>query len=153
MTKPLHGQFLRQTQQTADSKSWAWLTTGGLKKETEGFLMAAQDQALRTNAIKVKIDKQEGEATCRMCKNREETVTHIISGCCKLVQLGEGIQEEARQSRRRCHIWSLCETYHIKRSEQWYQHTTEPVIETENVKILWDMNIQTDHVNTDDQAS
>ena len=46
MTKPLHGQFLRQTQQIADSKSWAWLTTGGLKKETEGLLMAAQDQAL-----------------------------------------------------------------------------------------------------------
>jgi len=46
MTKPLHGQFLRQTQQIADSKSWAWLTTGELKKETEGFLMATQDQAL-----------------------------------------------------------------------------------------------------------
>jgi len=61
----LHEQFLRQTQQIADSKSWAWLTTGGLKKESEGFLMAAQDQALRTNAIKVKIDKEEGEAMCR----------------------------------------------------------------------------------------
>jgi len=79
MTKPLHGQFLRQTQQIADSNSWAWLTTDGLKKETEALLMAAQDQALRTNAIKVKIDKQEGEAICRMCKNREETVTHITS--------------------------------------------------------------------------
>ena len=68
MTKPLRGQFLRQTHQIADSKSWAWLTTGGLKKETEGFVMAAQDQALRTNTTKVKIDKQEGEAMCRTCK-------------------------------------------------------------------------------------
>jgi len=76
MTKPLHGQFLRQTQQIADVKSWAWLTTGELKKETEGFLMAAQDQALRTNAIKVKIDKQEGEAMCRMSKNRRDSHTH-----------------------------------------------------------------------------
>ena len=49
--------------------------------------MAAQDQALQTNAIKVKIDKQEGEAMCSMCKNREETVTHIISDCSKLAQL------------------------------------------------------------------
>jgi len=32
MTKPLHRQFLRQTQQIADSKSWAWLTTDRLKR-------------------------------------------------------------------------------------------------------------------------
>jgi len=49
--------------------------------------MAAQDQALRTNAIKVKIDKHEGKATSRMCKNREEAVTLIIRKCSKLAQL------------------------------------------------------------------
>jgi len=49
--------------------------------------MAAQDQALRTNAIKVNIDKQVCEATCRMCMNREETVTHIISEYSKLAQM------------------------------------------------------------------
>jgi len=31
--------------------------------------------------------KDELEAMCRMCKNREETVTHIISECSKLAQL------------------------------------------------------------------
>jgi len=76
MTKS-HGQFLRQTQQITDSKSWAWQTTGVLKKEILGFLRAGEDQALRTSTIKAKIDKQEDEAMCRMCKNREETVTHI----------------------------------------------------------------------------
>jgi len=85
-TKPLCGHFLSQTQQTADSTSWAWLTRGGLKKETKGFLMTAQDHALRTNTIKVKTDKQEGKATCRKSKNIEETVTHIISECSKLIQ-------------------------------------------------------------------
>ena len=35
LTKPLHAQFLRQTQEIAYLKTWAWLTTGGLKKETE----------------------------------------------------------------------------------------------------------------------
>jgi len=35
---------------------------------------------------------------------------------------------------------------YIKRSEQLYQHTAEPVIETQSVKFLWDMNIQKDHV-------
>jgi len=135
MTKPLCGQFLRQTQQIADSKSWPWITAGGLKKETEGLLMAAQDQALPTNAIKVKIDKEEGETMCRMCKNREETVKHIISECSKLAQLEyKRIHDKVAGAVH----WSLCETYHIKHSELWYQHAAELVIETESVKILWD---------------
>jgi len=29
-------------QQIADLKSWAWLRSGALNKETKGFLMAAQ---------------------------------------------------------------------------------------------------------------
>ena len=35
-----------------------------LKKETEGMIMAAQDQALRTNSIKRIIDKQNVSAKC-----------------------------------------------------------------------------------------
>jgi len=49
--------------------------------------MAAEGQALQTNTIKVKTDKQKGEAMCSMCKNREETVTCIISECSKVAQL------------------------------------------------------------------
>jgi len=94
--------------------------------------MAAQDEALRTNAIKVKIDKQEGEAKCRMCKNREETVAHIISKCSKLVQLE--YKKRHDKVTGAVHL-SLCETYHIKCSEQWYQHTAESVIKTQSVKI------------------
>jgi len=58
-----------------------------LKKETEGILTAAQDQALRTSVIKVKIDKQKGDVRCRTCKDREETVVHLTSECSKLEQL------------------------------------------------------------------
>ena len=39
--------------------SWDWLKGGILKKETEGLLTAAQDQALQTNYIKKKIDRQD----------------------------------------------------------------------------------------------
>ena len=42
--------------------------------------------------------------------------------------------------------WSLCNKYNVQCSQQWYQHTAESVIHEENVKILWDVNIQTDHV-------
>ena len=45
--KPMHGQFLRHTKDLSSNDTWQWLQRGELKKETEGMIMAAQDQALR----------------------------------------------------------------------------------------------------------
>ena len=56
-SKPLHSQYLKDIKDKTDNGiTWSWLKNGELKKETKGFLIAAQDQALRTNAIKTKID-------------------------------------------------------------------------------------------------
>ena len=55
---------------------------GTLKKETEGMLMAAQDQALRTNYITKIVDKQDVSS----CGEREETITRIVAECSKLAQ-------------------------------------------------------------------
>ena len=71
MDKPLHGQFFKNTEEVRDKTSWQWLKRGRLKKETEGLIMAAQDdQALRTNNIKYRIHKQTISAACRMCGER-----------------------------------------------------------------------------------
>ena len=64
-SKSLHGQYLKDIKNKTDNDfTWSWLKNGELKKETEGFLIVAQDQALRTNAIKVKIDKVTGDSKC-----------------------------------------------------------------------------------------
>ena len=55
--------------------SWTWLKKGEFKKQTEGLLTAAQEQALRTNAIKVKIDKQAVSSQYKWCKSAEESVS------------------------------------------------------------------------------
>jgi len=81
---------------------------GSLKKETEGFPTAVQDQALRTNAIKVKIDKQEGDVRCRMCKDSEEAVAHLTSDCISLAQLE---YKETHDKVAGTVHWSLCEKY------------------------------------------
>ena len=60
--------------------SGKWIRNGFLKKETEGMLFAAQEQALTTNSIKEKIDKQAVSAKCRLCGTKEETVMHLFSG-------------------------------------------------------------------------
>ena len=57
-----------------------------LQRETEALITAAQDQAIRTNYIKATIGKSQIDAKCRMCRDENETVSHIVSGCSKLAQ-------------------------------------------------------------------
>ena len=40
--------------------------------------------------------------------------------------------------------WAFCGKYGFDRSEQWWQHKVETVLENETSKILWDFNIYTD---------
>ena len=65
--KPLHGHFVRETEDQSNEETWSWLKQGSLKRETEALIIAAQDQALRTNNIKATIDKSQIDAKCRMC--------------------------------------------------------------------------------------
>jgi hypothetical protein len=86
-SKALHGQYLKDIEGKVDSDNiWNWLTNGELKKETEGFLLAAQDQALRTNTIKAHIDGTSDDSKCRLCKEKEETIDHLVSACSKIAQ-------------------------------------------------------------------
>ena len=52
--------------------------------KTEATICAAQEQALRTNYTKNKIDKTSGNPLRRMCSEGGETVQHIICECKKL---------------------------------------------------------------------
>ena len=49
--KVLHGEFVQQTSDVAGEESWSCPRNGFLKKETEGLILAAQEQALRTNSL------------------------------------------------------------------------------------------------------
>ena len=81
--KQLRGQFKRETEDLS-GVSWDWIRTGELKKETEGIIFAAQDQALRTKAVKARIENQNVSSKCRMCGSHDETVQHILCSCPKL---------------------------------------------------------------------
>ena len=50
-----------------EGASWSWLRRGFLRKETEGFLVAAQSQALGVNAMKAKIIKSQDNSLCSLC--------------------------------------------------------------------------------------
>ena len=49
--KPLHGQFIKATEEVRSKRSWDWLKKVYLKKETESTIVAAQDQALCTRNL------------------------------------------------------------------------------------------------------
>ena len=43
------------------------------------MLCAAQEQAIRTNYVKHKIDKTAQSPLCRMCDKKSETISHIVN--------------------------------------------------------------------------
>ena len=42
--------------------------------------------------------------------------------------------------------WKLCENYYLEKKDKCYEHAPDSVSENDEVKLLWDMNIQCDHV-------
>ena len=81
----LHGQFERDTDDKKSKKSWHWLRNGNLKRETESFLPAAQEQALDTNSVR-KIYHKDVSNKYRLCGTHVENVLRIVSGCSILAQ-------------------------------------------------------------------
>ena len=62
----LHGQCVRQTKKVRNQDRWQWLRNGTLKRETEDLVSAAQEQVIRTNVIKEKINKSQEQTKCRI---------------------------------------------------------------------------------------
>ena len=57
---------MRQTKEVRSDHCWAWLQNGDMKRETESLVVAAQNQSIRTNLVKAKIDKSQGGSLCRV---------------------------------------------------------------------------------------
>ena len=79
--KQLYGRFKRLTRE-----KWMWLRKGNPKKEEESLLIEAQNDNIRTNHIKARIDKMSLNSKHRFCGGREENINQIISQCSKLEQ-------------------------------------------------------------------
>ena len=85
-SKPMHVQFIRHTKDLSSTDTWQWFQRGELKKETEGMIMAAQDQALRTRYIQRAIDGTNVSLKCRKCNQKDETINHITCECPALAE-------------------------------------------------------------------
>ena len=141
--KQLYGHFKRLINTISHQKTWTWLRKGNLKRETESPLIAAQDNPIRNNHIKARIDKTQQNRKCRRCSDRDETINHIISECSKLALkeyktrpdwVGEVIH------------WEMCKKFKFDHSNKWCMHNPAPLLEDNTHKLLWDFDIQADHL-------
>ena len=81
-SKLLHGQYPLGSQQ-ADAdlhETHQWLRSAGLKVETEGFIIAAQDQRLFKKIFLANILHDVADPGCRFCNINTETIDHLIAG-------------------------------------------------------------------------
>ena len=104
--------------------------------------MAAQEQAIRTNAIKAKIDKTQADSKCRLCGKVDETVRHIV---CEYPMLAQREYKRRHDWVGRKIHWEVCRKIGFDANEKCYKHEPEKVVENDSWKI-WDFTIQTDHV-------
>ena len=141
--KTIYGRFKRLINNISHDKTWTWQGKGKFKRETESLLIAAQDNAVRTNHIKARIYKTQQNRKCRLCGDRDETINHIISECSKLAQR----EYKARHDWLGKVIhWEMCKKFKFDHTNKWYMHNPAPVLENDTYTLLWDFNIQTDHL-------
>jgi hypothetical protein len=103
--------------------------------------VAAQDQAISTNYFKNRILKVKIESKCRLCKQNEETIDHLTSGCpilAKNVYL-------MRHNKVCTHLhYSICKALGIETTDTRYTHEPKPVYEEGDVTLLWNQAVHTD---------
>lgn len=118
--KALHGQYPKIAAASNESETYRWIKNSYMRKETEGLITAAQDQALLTRWRKVNVGKRSG-TKYRMCNDKDESIFHILSEC------------EYRKRRDRVTQIVHLNLYHIQK--KWFDFA-EKVTENEEAKLL-----------------
>lgn len=144
--KELHGRHpnTMQDNNIDKLKSYTWLTKGELQPETEGFIIAIQDQVIQTkNYLKYIVkDPNTQSDKCRKCNIQPETIQHITNGC----QILAGTQYTERHNivAKIIHQSLAKINKLIEKETPYYKYNPETVLEDNSTKILWDKTLHTD---------
>ena len=136
-------KFFQKVSDVADERSWQWLNGGYLTKATEGFILAAQEQALRIKLVRATIDGEaDVDPICRVCGQWRETVMHLVGGCGELAKKQYVKRHDGMG--KRVH-WELCRKYGIECARKWYDHVPSSICSTKDsdVDIYWDRRVET----------
>ena len=105
--------------------------------------MDTKGKPQKRNWISSNSNNTQQNSDCRLYGDWYGTVNHMISKCSKLAQKDYKIR----------HDWvgkviclELCKRWKFDHTAKWYVHNPESVLENETHKILWEFDIQTDHL-------
>ncbi|KAL1446181.1 hypothetical protein WDU94_006595 [Cyamophila willieti] len=142
--KTLHGKYPQLLDETNTHKenSITYLKKGELYPETEGFITAIQDNVIATKNHQKFILKTLTEDKCRLCKEKGETIDHVI-GSCRILANTEYLNRH-NQVAKIIYSKLVIQNKILDHVEPYYKLNPEPVIENEEFKVLWDRQIITD---------
>ena len=76
-------------------------------------------------------------------RKKGKNVKRITSGCEKLIQK---LYERRHDNVAEKVHWDICEENRLEHSEKWYKHAPAGAVENEEIKVLWEINIQCDNL-------
>ena len=101
--------------------------------------MAAQNNALKTNQIKARIDKTQQNSKCWLCVYYhianiwDETINHIISESSKFAQKKYKTRHDWVS---KVIHWEMCSKLKFNHTNKWYIHNPAAVLENDTQKLL-----------------
>ena len=108
-------------------------------RETESLLIAAQNNAIKINHIKARIDKMQQNNKCRLCGDRDKTINHIIGECSKLAQKEYKTRHDWVS---KVIHWKMYKKFKFDHRNKWYLYNPTSVLENDTHKLLWNSDIQ-----------
>lgn len=143
--KELHGRYIHMIEgdHVDTEASLAWMCDSRIFVETEGFMMAIQDQVIPTLTYKKHILKENVKSVkCRICDRTPETIEHILNGCTILAP--------NEYMRRHNNVAKIIHQYICRHYDPsvsiipYYKYKPQNITETQEARIYWDRTIQTD---------
>lgn len=144
--KQLHGKHLHLMEDPNIDKmnSYTWLQRGELHPETEGFIIAVQDQVILTKNYQKYIIKDPSITNdkCRRCQIHPETIDHITAGC----QILAGTEYTLRHNIVAKIIHQeIANNQHLQENKDpYYKYIPSNILDNEEHTLYWDTTIHTD---------
>ncbi len=145
-SKEMHGRLFKELNDDGVDKriSDEWLRTGNLYAETEGFVIAIQDQVVPTrNYRQIILNESEVEDKCRKCSGKGESIQHLLNGCPSLA----ATEYKARHDAAGKILHQKIVQKVVKKNESrvpYYQYEPKAIIEEGDYKVYWDRTIRKD---------